>query len=208
MPHANCTQAIFQYAKAFPDLTLTELEQTFRDAEMNTFLIAKEQAIADTHTIVNLQGKSGLKYVVSFQFSAKPKRAKFAEGWPTSPEDNMTRLEEAGFVMDGLVMKCSNCNELGHGSKTCPEEKNEANKIAITCANCNEEGHRARDCPNERKSGKRGCKNCGSEEHMVKECPEPRTDLECNECGEVSTSSLDILSYHTDCLDTGRPHSS
>ena len=135
-------QAIYSYAQAFPALTFEELENTFRDAGMNTYLIAKEQPISDMHTIVNLQGKQDLKFVVSFQWSDKPRRAKFAEGWPESKEDNLTRLAEAGFVMDGLKMKCSNCNEIGHLSKSCEQEKNEASKVAITCANCNEEGHR------------------------------------------------------------------
>lgn len=76
---------------------------------MNTHLIAKVQEISDTHTIVNLQGKDGQKFVVSIQWSAKPKRAAFKEGWPSSPEENMERLETAGFVMDGMVLKCSNC---------------------------------------------------------------------------------------------------
>ncbi|EME83300.1 uncharacterized protein MYCFIDRAFT_136456, partial [Pseudocercospora fijiensis CIRAD86] len=176
--------AIFAYTKAYPALTFEDLEQTFRDASMNTFIIAKEQTIADTHTIVNLQGKSGMKYVVSYQFSDKPKRAKFAEGWPASKEDNRIRLAEAGVVMDGLVPKCSNCQQLGHIAKNCEQEKQEpAGKVVITCAVCNAEGHRARDCTQERKSDKRGCKNCGSEDHMVKECPTKAPDV-CRNCGE------------------------
>lgn len=97
------------YAKSFPEVTLPELESTFREAKFNTYLIAKEQEISDTHTIVNLQGNDGQKFVVSFQWSSKPRRAAFAEGWPSSPEENIARLEESGFVMDGMVLKCSNC---------------------------------------------------------------------------------------------------
>ena len=76
---------------------------------MNTYLIAKEQAVSDTHTIINLQGKIDQKYAVSVQHTAKPRRAKFAEGWPPTPEENLTRLTEAGFVMDRMVPKCGNC---------------------------------------------------------------------------------------------------
>ena len=81
----------------------------FRDSEMNTHLIAKQQEISDTHTIVNLQGVADQKYPVSIQFSATPRRVKFAEGWPQSAEENLTRLTESGFIMDRLVPKCSNC---------------------------------------------------------------------------------------------------
>jgi hypothetical protein len=98
------------YAKAFPQLTFEELEDVFRDSKMNTYLIAKEQAVSDTHTIVNLQGKIDMKYSVSIQFSDKPRRAAFAEGWPKSKEENAARLTEAGFIMDRMVPKCSNCD--------------------------------------------------------------------------------------------------
>lgn len=99
-------QAVLKYAKAFPEVTFEELEQVFRDASMNTYLIAKQQEVSDTHTIINLQGKKDQTYVVSFQFSPKPKRAAFAEGWPSTPEENLTRLAEAGLPMDRMVPKC------------------------------------------------------------------------------------------------------
>lgn len=76
---------------------------------MNTFLIAKKQDIAKTHTIVNLQGQIDQTYALSIQLAAKPRRAKFAEGWPESPEENMTRLTEAGFIMDRMIEVCNNC---------------------------------------------------------------------------------------------------
>lgn len=97
------------YAKGLPEVTFEQLEGTFRDYGMNTFIIAKEQEVCDTHTIVNLQGVPDKEFVVSFQFSDKPRRAKFAEGWPSSPEENLQRLAKAGFPMDRMVDKCSNC---------------------------------------------------------------------------------------------------
>jgi hypothetical protein len=103
-------KAILTYAKAFPEVTWKELEQTFREADMNTHLIAKKQEVSDTHTIVNLQGKHDQEFVVSIQFSATPRRAKFSEGWPSNPEENTARLESAGIPMDRMVPKCSNCS--------------------------------------------------------------------------------------------------
>lgn len=99
-------------------MTFEELEGVFREAGMNTFLIAREQAVSDTHTIVNLQGKIDQKYTVGIQFSAKPRRAKFAEGYPSSPEENLVRLTEAGFPLDRMVPKCANCN------RECPDRFN------------------------------------------------------------------------------------
>ena len=98
------------YARAYPDITFEELEQVFREAEMHTHLIAKAQEVADTRTIVNLQGAIDQKYVVSIQFSGKTRRAKFAEDWPSSPEENVARLAEAGIPMDRMTQKCSNCD--------------------------------------------------------------------------------------------------
>lgn len=105
--------AFFVYAKAEPDFTLEAAEKAFRENDFNTFLVAKQQEVSDTHTIVNLQGVPAQEFVVMFQFSIKPRRAKLAEGWPSSEEENVERLASAGFVMDGFVQKCRNCNQVG-----------------------------------------------------------------------------------------------
>lgn len=189
-------QAIITYAKAYPTVTFEELEQAFRQVEMNTYLIAKQQEVSDTHTIVNFQGQIDQSFVISIQFSPKPRRAKFAEGWPATPEENLTRLEKAGFPMDRMVPKCANCGVLGHGSKSCPEERVEKEQLTIKCANCNEEGHRARDCGQARKTaGKRGCRNCGQEGHIAKECPEPPNpeNVECKNCGNSMYTASDLV---------------
>lgn len=157
-------KAIITYASTYAELTFEDLEQTFRSAGMNTHLIAKQQEVSDTHTIVNLQGKIDQEFTVSIQFGAKPRRAKFSEGWPSSPKENIDRLSKAGFVMDRMVEKCRNCEAIGHHSRDCPEEKQEKVQPVITCANCSESGHYARDCTEARKSNRKGCRNCSSEE--------------------------------------------
>ncbi|KAI6883293.1 hypothetical protein KC360_g5564 [Hortaea werneckii] len=188
-------KALLSYVKAWPEVTFEELENVFRESEMNTHLIAKEQEVSDTHTIVNLAGQQDQKYVVSIQFSEKPRRAAFATGWPPSKEENLIRLSQAGWPMDRMVPKCVNCDQLGHISKNCPEEKREREqKTAITCANCNNEGHRARDCPEPRKTGRgKGCRNCGQEGHISKECPKPPNldNVECKNCSKMGHFSRD-----------------
>lgn len=82
----------------------------FRQADMNTHLIAKKQEIPGTFTIVDLQGNVGREFVVSFQFTEKPRRAKFAEGWPSSKEENLERLKNSGLPVESGVPKCRNCD--------------------------------------------------------------------------------------------------
>ena len=63
-----------------------------------------------TLTNVNLQGKVGCKYTVGFYFSPRPKRSKFAEGWPSNPDENLERLADAGRPMEVLLPLCRRCN--------------------------------------------------------------------------------------------------
>lgn len=71
--------------------------------------------------------------------------------------------------------------------------------MVISCANCNEEGHRSRDCPQERKKdrGPRTCKNCGSEEHIAKECDQPPNpeNVECRNCGESKSNRSKVTAW-------------
>ncbi|RMY54795.1 hypothetical protein D0865_04528, partial [Hortaea werneckii] len=157
-------KAILCYVKAWPEVTFEELENVFRESEMHTHLIAKEQEVSDTHTIVNLAGEQDQKFVVSIQFSEKPRRAAFAAGWPPSKEENLVRLSQAGWPMDRMVPKCVNCN-VGHFSRDCPEREPEI------CRNCQKEGHRAKDCTEERVII---CRNCDGQGHTARECPEPK----------------------------------
>ncbi|KAK5685529.1 hypothetical protein LTS10_003610 [Elasticomyces elasticus] len=180
--------AMLHYARAYPDLRFEELEQVFRDAEMNTYLIAKQQEVGKTHTIVDFQGKEDQEYVVSIQFSAKPRRAAMAEFWPSSPEDNLVRLAKAGFPMRNNLQVCRNCEEVGHTSAKCEAEKREVERPTPTCQVCSETGHYSRDCKVERKvPGKKGCRNCSSTEHIAKECPEPPNpeNVTCKTCSQV-----------------------
>ncbi|KAK0933638.1 hypothetical protein LTR29_014810 [Friedmanniomyces endolithicus] len=184
--------AMLAYAKAHPAVTFEELESVFRGSDFNTHLIAKLQEVADTHTIVNIQGQIDQEFVVSIQFSAEPRRKAFAEGWPETPEINMERLAKAGITMDRMVQKCRNCEQLGHASRDCTEEKREREKKVVTCANCSSEGHYSRDCTNPRKQpGKpMECKNCYETGHKAADCPNERV-LICYNCDARGHSKMD-----------------
>lgn len=201
------SQALFVYAKSVGDTTFEKIERAFRDEKFNTHLIAKQQDIAVNWTLVNFQGQTDQKYTVSIQWSAQPRRAIFAEGWPASPEENLARLSKAGFPMDSFVIVCANCGEVGHMKSRCEQEKYEPEKVVEQCVNCDEVGHRARDCPQPRKQrGGRGCRNCGQEGHIAKECPEPPNmdNVECKNCNQTGHFARDCPDREPDvCRNCG-----
>lgn len=118
-------------------MTLDLLQEAMQQTNLRTWLIARQQEVSPTHTIVNIQGQADQEFVVSFQYGLAPRRAKTADSWPKTVEENLERLKRAGFVRDRMVPLCHNCNELGHISKNCPEDKREIeNKTTIVCQNC------------------------------------------------------------------------
>lgn len=150
------------------------------DEKVNLWLISMEKELIDTFTNMDLQGKMDKKYSISVRFSDKPERPREINGWPESRDEILSRLDDAGIVVDRGLPKCYNCGELGHTSKTCTQEKVDRNaeKPKISCYNCGNEGHRIRDCKlqdhfiffvfslmnvlgPEPRVDKFACKNCG-----------------------------------------------
>ncbi|KAI0521930.1 hypothetical protein F5B22DRAFT_510525 [Xylaria bambusicola] len=140
-------EAIQEYIKACPDLTYVELESAFRSQSIEVYLIALEsQAMMASLTNMDLQGNLDKKYRVNYRFSKNPARPRERELWPSDDKENLSRLEDAGEPVNRGLSKCSNCSELGHIFKNCPQEKIEKERVVIMCYNCNEPGHRIRDC--------------------------------------------------------------
>ena len=137
-------QAVKIYTKAVPTASFVQLEQSFRDNNFNTFVIAMEKPIPPVLTSVDLQGKIDCKYVVGYFYSREPKRPMMRAGWPTSVEDNESRLQDAGILMDRLVPKCRRCGEMGHITKACTQDYTPPDQPEIKCLHCGELGHRAR----------------------------------------------------------------
>lgn len=140
-------EAFLKYVKACPIATYSDLEDGFRTMGIPLYIIAMERELAPTYTNMDLQGNLDKTYTVSLRFSPEARRPKEALGWPESPEENMERLKDAGQPVDRGIPKCNNCEELGHVSKSCPEDKREpTDRASVTCFNCEEAGHRMRDC--------------------------------------------------------------
>ncbi|KAI1199634.1 hypothetical protein F5X97DRAFT_113798 [Nemania serpens] len=140
-------EAIQQYIKACPETTYPELEFAFRSQKVELYLIAMEsQSMMSTLTNMDMQGNLDKKYRVNYRFSSRPVRPRERELWPSSDEENITRLKDAGEPVSRGLTKCTNCSELGHIAKNCPQEKVERERVVIMCFNCNEPGHRVRDC--------------------------------------------------------------
>lgn len=140
--------AIQVYVKALPETTFVELEESFRAQNLGLYLIAlQKENMSITLTNMDLQGNLDKTYTVSYRFQSNPSRPREREGWPETPEVNMERLKDAGDAVPRGLPKCTNCNELGHIRKSCPEELRESVVVrVIKCYNCEEVGHRVRDC--------------------------------------------------------------
>ncbi|TAQ87833.1 hypothetical protein B7494_g3855 [Chlorociboria aeruginascens] len=202
-------EAALKYIKATPDATYVQLEQAFRGQGLKLFLIATEKELQPTFTNMDLQGNLDRTFTVSWRKSPNHQRPKEKDSWPSSPEENLERLANAGEPVDRGIPKCGNCEKLGHIHKYCTEERVEkVDRVIVQCYNCNEIGHRVRDCPAPRPD-KFACRNCHKSGHSSKECPEPRSaeGVECKKCGEVGHFSRDCptapqVSCHN-CGETG-----
>lgn len=140
-------EAIQIYVKAAPETTYPELQRAFRKQDMPLWLIAIEKALAVTFTNMDLQGNLGKTFTVTYRFQWNPPRPRDREAWPKDEDENIERLQDAGEVVHGGLPLCRNCEEVGHISKNCPQEKVEKeNTVEILCYNCGETGHRVRDC--------------------------------------------------------------
>lgn len=179
--------AVQQYVKSCPDTTYLSLEQAFRQQDIGLYFIAIEKPIMATMTNMDFQGNLDKTYTVTYRFDSRAARPREVPSWPKSPEENEERLKDAGEVVTRGLPKCSNCEQLGHISKNCDQEKMEKERVIIKCFNCDEEGHRIRDCmftisapflashtdpnlgPKERYDPF-ACKNCKEPGHKAADC--------------------------------------
>jgi len=100
-------EAAQRYFKACPEATYIDMEKAFRNQDIKVYLIAIEKELAVTYTNMDLQGNLDKKFSINWRFSDKPARPKENELWPSTPEENLERLADAGVPVDRGVPKWS-----------------------------------------------------------------------------------------------------
>ncbi|CAO1603130.1 hypothetical protein XANCAGTX0491_006723 [Xanthoria calcicola] len=188
-------ESIQTYQKAVKEVSYEQLERSFRTNGIGIYIIAmepREGEVLDTHTLVDLSGKKDCKYKVGYFFKKTPRTEKLADVWPTSEEENLVRLKDAGAPYERGIPKCLRCKEMGHTAKACTQEETEIDKPSVKCVICQEDGHRARDCTQVRVD-RFACRNCKQSGHRADECTEPRSaeGVECKKCNEVGHFAKD-----------------
>ncbi|KAI1845119.1 hypothetical protein JX266_008666 [Neoarthrinium moseri] len=177
-------EGILEYCKALPELTYYELESAFRNLNIGVYIIAVEKPqMIGALTNMDLQGNLNKKYQVTYRFQSGPARAREAQYFPKGTAENLERLNDAGEPVNSGLLKCNNCDEYGHTSKSCPSDRVEKERVVVKCYNCG---------PTPRVD-KFACKNCGQPGHKAQECPEPPNpaNVDCRKCGEKGHFSRD-----------------
>ncbi|TVY66250.1 Cellular nucleic acid-binding protein-like protein [Fusarium oxysporum f. sp. cubense] len=190
----DAKEAVEEYIKAVDgDITYRQLQEALIDQGIGLWLIPTERSLIQVFTNMDLQGHIDKKYTISYRFVEQADRPRELEGWPKSRDELLSRLDDAGEVVDRGVPLCLNCKELGHISKFCTQEKTErSDAVKISCFNCGADGHRVRDCP-EPRVDKNACKNCGKSGHRAADCEEPPNpaNVECRKCNEMGHFAKD-----------------
>lgn len=144
----DAKEGVQEYIKATNgEATYRDVQTALIEKDIGLWLIASEKPLLQVFANMDLQGNIGKKYTVSYRFTEKADRPREVEGWPKDRDELLSRLDDAGEVVDKGMPLCSNCKELGHISKYCTQEKAERTDAPkISCYNCGGEGHRVRDC--------------------------------------------------------------
>lgn len=125
--------------------TYKAIQQGLITENIDLWFIGLEKPLSGAFTNMDLQGHVGKTYTVNVRFSKKPSRGRERDNWPETVEEILKRLEDAGDAVESMKQRCYNCDEYGHTSNSCPEEKCERGDRKENCTNCSGE-HRTRNC--------------------------------------------------------------
>jgi len=96
--------------------------------------------------------------------------------------ERMKKQEPRYYHSGNISFKCYNCDEVGHTSRNCPNEKR------IICHKCNQQGHIEENCPNMK------CFKCNRIGHRSFECTVKSQEIEkCENCKNVGHMAEDCL---------------
>lgn len=144
----DAKEAIQEYVRSLNgSVTYRELQEAMLDQGIKLWFIAMDRPLIKPFTNMDLQGKMGKRYSISYRFSEKPDRPREAAAFPKNREELLARLEDAGEVVSSGQSLCRNCNQMGHTAKRCTQERAvRVEQPKISCGNCGQDGHRLRDC--------------------------------------------------------------
>lgn len=132
-----------EYVRNNKSLTFVDLEKKFREEGLGVYLIAMVSSPFPPSNIRKKRSRSRRQFEIS---KATPEKNTLYPSNPelkivelgiadlrythnsatkgqvaSTPEENLERLADAGFLVEDLIPVCFNCNAKGHGRNECPE---------------------------------------------------------------------------------------
>lgn len=102
---------MLEYLKSNPGISFADMERAFRGSNLRFYIFALSlDEVSYSKILIGPNGESGVKYVWCLNRSVKPRRSKALSGrLAETPEENLIRLEKAGFLEDYLGDYCRKC---------------------------------------------------------------------------------------------------
>lgn len=119
--------------------------------------------------------------VIQPNTTIKPATAEDPSSTSESENKDELKKENRYFSTANISIKCYNCGEVGHMSRSCPHER------MVLCIKCNKIGHESSECPNVK------CFKCNRIGHRYYECKAPKNIETCDRCKSKGHVGEDCL---------------